>query len=344
MLNFDLGTVMRVRESRIILRTEPVFNIPRKKREHENLKEDRAKAYSGYLSKSACCVIEKRMQCWLNAIFINNKDIKSLGIVRPYLPVMITVTLASKQVHNDKFIKRHLLQEFLKALSRKKNIRYTFWKAEAQLNGNIHFHIIIDQYIDMKFVQGLWNYYQLKHGYLNERISQGLDKNPPSTKITGMQGNKSPIAYILKYVQKSKYLKINCKHNLESCQLKCAQLKAIRRPIDGAVFRFSSALVGLCPASIFTSMDLHSHLQERVQEGKLRYVRCDYCEILYCIKCKAYDQLTEWYRNELDLFYRSIFKFLYIDNGVRIKVLPSLIKTKSIDKTKQLRLDWLSAN
>lgn len=340
-MEFDYGTVMRVRENRLIIRNEPVLPWCRPKREKENLREDRKKAYSGYLSVSAKREIEKRLQCWFGAIFLNNKENVKDGKVRPYMPVMITVTLSDFQVHDDKYIKRHMLQEFLKALSRKKNIKYTFWKAEAQQNGNIHFHILVDRFVDKKFVQGLWNYYQAKHGYLDRYKEIHGNLNAPSTKITGMVGNRSPISYVLKYIQKTKIYSQKCMHTEKGCLRVCEALKNIRRPVDGAIFRFSSALVLLTPEPLFTSPTLNEHLSKKIDEGKLKLALCDHCVVLYCRKCKAYDQLTKYYKDQIDIFNREVFRTLYLVQNVDLGSIKQHLKgiKESIKNYKQLNFE-----
>ena len=52
----------------------------------------------------------------------------------------ITLTLSDVQAHTDDSIKEHMLQPFLYWLQRYYNCSYV-WKAETQINGNIHFHI-----------------------------------------------------------------------------------------------------------------------------------------------------------------------------------------------------------
>jgi len=353
--NLLYGTFMRIRESRIILTGEPVLPYCRKPRLRENLEHDRKKAYCGYLSKNAGNTIEKRLQCWFNAIFISNKDNAGKGVVRPYLPVMITCTLSSKQVHDDYYIKKWILQEFLRALQRKKDIKYTFWKAEAQKNGNIHFHILIDKYVDMKFIQGMWNHYQQKHGYLDAYQKEHHTLNAPSTKITGMRSDKSPIGYVLKYVKKGSIKSQNCKRSEAGCKMVVKQLDAIRRPIQGSVFRFSEPLISLTPPAIYCDMDQHARFKELEKEDKFRYVGLDYCQLLYCKKCKSYDLLLPSYKAEIDDFYRDIFYYLYILEGVRPPILtekppPPLPGTKEFremrerEKRNQLKISLFSSN
>lgn len=319
------------------MKNESVLPFARLPREVENLETDRKKAYCGYLSKGSARVIEKRLQCWFNCMFINNRENLSQGQVRPYMPVMITVTLSDTQKHDDQYIKRHMLQEFLKALSRKKDIKYSFWKAEAQKNGNVHFHIIIDRYVNKYFIQGLWNHYQQVNGYLDNYKEKFGSYNAPSTKITGMKAEKSPISYVLKYVQKGAIRPQRCMQTETGCLRVCKALEAIRRPIDGAVFRFSSALVIITPKPLWMSATLNDHLNDEIDRGLIRVAVCDHCTILYSKGCKAYNLLTDWFKKELDQQYRDIFEYLYIKNGVLEKVLNPVnieIKKQLIIQTK----------
>ncbi len=60
----------------------------------------------------------------------------------------VTLTLPSKQKHDDNFIKRHLLSKLIKQLKEKYGVSLYVWVAEPQTNGNIHFHILIDKFIE----------------------------------------------------------------------------------------------------------------------------------------------------------------------------------------------------
>lgn len=299
-----------------------------------NLSIDRNNSYKGYLTEQARKRIEKSLQCWFNAIITNNNDNRNTGKVREYLPVMITLTLSSTQRHDDKFIKKHMLQEFIKALQRQRGIRHTFWKAEAQLNNNIHFHVLIDRYVDMKYVQGLWNYYQKKNGYLDDYYHMHNSYNAPSTKITGMRGEKSPVSYVMKYMEKRKILKQRCMQTQEGCERIVALLKDFRRPIQGAIYRFSKDLVELTPPKICCDIALHEHIQEFIDKGEAFYKKYDWCEVIYCKKIKAYDMLTPYYKDVIDEYYRDVFRSLYIKESVseKEKNLEKSEKKKTTEK------------
>lgn len=59
-----------------------------------------------------------------------------------------TLTLPSEQKHDDKFIRRYLLDKFIRILKDKYGVTLYLWVAEAQANGNIHYHILLDKFIE----------------------------------------------------------------------------------------------------------------------------------------------------------------------------------------------------
>ena len=188
-----------------------------------NLKEDRKKAYSGKLSESSKRIIKERLTAWYYITQSYNKlSTKIRGIGKREL-IMVTLTLSSKQFHTDKFIKENLLELFLKRMRYNYDAQDYFWKAEKQANGNIHFHIWFDVYIDKRMVQEHWNEVQDKFDYLRDYYKKYGKMNPPSTQVEVITGKKSAIDYMMKYVSKTE----------------------TDKPILGRVFSFSERLLNV---------------------------------------------------------------------------------------------------
>jgi|GEM_PF-5721821 len=82
----------------------------------------------------------------------------------------ITLTLPSKQMHSDNFIKENCLNQFLVELRRDHGLKNYLWRAEAQFNGNIHFHICIDQFIYHDIIRKRWMRIIDKYGYVQRYI------------------------------------------------------------------------------------------------------------------------------------------------------------------------------
>lgn len=79
----------------------------------------------------------------------------------------ITLTLPAKQNHSDTEIKSLCINQFLFEIKRKYGIENFVWKAELQKNKNIHFHLILDQYIDFQALRRRWNRIINKLGYVD---------------------------------------------------------------------------------------------------------------------------------------------------------------------------------
>ena len=79
----------------------------------------------------------------------------------------VTLTLSAPQMHTDNQIKRDMLNPFLIEAKRLWGVQHYVWRAEKQINGNIHFHLLFDKFIPWHEIRGLWNHLQNKLGYIS---------------------------------------------------------------------------------------------------------------------------------------------------------------------------------
>lgn len=79
----------------------------------------------------------------------------------------ITLTLPSEQAHSDKEIKSSCLNQFLVEIRKNYGVQNYVWKAELQKNENIHFHLILDKYIDFQALRRRWNRILNKLNYVD---------------------------------------------------------------------------------------------------------------------------------------------------------------------------------
>lgn len=114
----------------------------------------------------------------------------------------VTLTLSSNQMHSDLEIRRNMLNPFLKKLKTKYNVKSYLYCSEAQRNGNIHFHIVIDKKIHHKQIRSIWNGIQNVSGYINCFEIKHGHTNPNSTDIHSFKKIKSIAAYLIKYFTK----------------------------------------------------------------------------------------------------------------------------------------------
>lgn len=147
----------------------------------------------------------------------------------------ITLTLPCLQMHRDTTIKNNAFNAFLTYLRKYYQLNNYVWRAECQSNGNIHFHICTDTYINYKTVRTSWNRQLRKLGYIKryqkkfkgmafndyermmrEKGIHDLSKilssfkygestnwlDPNTTDIHSLYNISNPAAYISKYMSK----------------------------------------------------------------------------------------------------------------------------------------------
>lgn len=111
----------------------------------------------GYLSAKAMVRLRERINLMVYMSKIKTLRRKKYNWMTDYKLVFLTLTLSSAQVHSDRIIKEKLLQPFLRIMRRRWKVVNYVWKAEAQDNGNIHFHITTHKYIHWQEVREVWN-------------------------------------------------------------------------------------------------------------------------------------------------------------------------------------------
>jgi hypothetical protein len=148
----------------------------------------------------------------------------------------LTLTLSSKQIHTDNEIKSGLLNQFFVECRKKWGITNYIWKAEKQVNGNVHFHIICDKFIPWNELRQTWNRIQNKYGYIDQFYLKYHHRNPNSTDIHSLKKVNNPAAYILKYI--SKDLKDqDLKGRIWSCSYNLTKLSGATVEMDETIMK-----------------------------------------------------------------------------------------------------------
>jgi hypothetical protein len=109
----------------------------------------------------------------------------------------------NKFILSDNEIKDVCLNQFLTELRQKHNVVNYLWKAETQENGNIHFHIIIDQFIWHGRLRDIWNRIQNKLGIIDEFEKRYHHRDPNSIDVHSVRKIKNLKKYFSKYLSKS---------------------------------------------------------------------------------------------------------------------------------------------
>lgn len=161
------------------------------------------KKFNGQLSLKSQRKILQICQNWDDTLNYINQQNRKKGKKERKQIILLTLTLSDTQRHDDNWIKRNMLNRFLIKIVREKADTKYLWKAERQENGNIHFHILLDNYFDKKDVQIWWNLIQRDNQYHRNGLINATFLGSPSTRIESLKDVDNSIAYIAKYMQKN---------------------------------------------------------------------------------------------------------------------------------------------
>jgi len=182
------------------------------------------------MSKETQKKIRSFMCVWSRSIEVYNRLMKGNIVGHPRKMVFITLTIAKKQAHSDKYMKKNMLGRFMQQLKRKYGICHYFWRAEAQKNGNLHFHILTDSYIHKSAVNYEWDLIQYDYNYLDERPVYSINYGSPSTKIEAPRADGNVAIYCVKYCLKEDgYRRIDGR--MWGCSSSLKDLEAFEMPM-----------------------------------------------------------------------------------------------------------------
>jgi hypothetical protein len=282
-----------------------------------------ANTHNFELSKKAATRIKEKVS-WLYELSKSKTVIPSKGKpLYSFKMNFITLTLPGLQAHSTSEITSICLNQFLTECKAKFGLANYVWRLEFQKNGNAHYHIATDTYIDYTSAKLIWNRCLNKLGYvsryqakmqglsfeqyrkeysnngetsfevLRERYGRGCATrwDSPNTVDVRAVGSARNIAfYISKYITKKSDGKLN-------------PVVASREPSETnlRLWFCSKSLSALDKIEIF--MDSMSDLTCAVLSGidKARRFIFDYCSVWYF---NAVEQVGETRRN-LWLLYRE---------------------------------------
>lgn len=99
----------------------------------------------------------------------NGKDIYNFKMC------FLTLQLASKQKHSSVEITKNMFNQFLTEIRQRTGMENYVWRLEYQKNGNVHYHLCTDSYLDYYFVLPIWNRIQKNYGYIESYTAKHLD-------------------------------------------------------------------------------------------------------------------------------------------------------------------------
>lgn len=292
--------VIQISETSIIQYYESTHQLPRTQKQIETEKNLRDIKYLGYMSRKTRSKCSKMLATWINSVRFYNSDFKRKKEEREHYISFFTATLPQQQKHTDNEIKRLALNRLLVTLKHKNEIKHYFWRAESQENGNIHFHILFDKFIDKDELNNIWNDCLEDIGYNTYGFGEKKDKRAPTTKIHKIEKLNNVEAYICKYCCKSEGY----------------------RGIDGRVWGCSDSLRELKSCTIFLEHDINERLEQMAENKEIECFEGD-CFKIYktngvSFLRKNFYKMFEIYRNHLYKCYEMLYLFNPNEEYLRI--------------------------
>lgn len=202
-------TSLHIRPTSVAIVTKkavPYSGIKHKLTHHENFKSNNT---NGDISHAAKRRIQNAIE-WMVATS-KRKQVTDYetGKTFNFKCNFITLTLSATQRHSDTEVMKCCFQPWLDIVRKKYSLKRYVWRAEVQLNSNIHFHITTDTYIPHQELRRLWNMQQEKLGYITEFFNRHGHHNPNSTDIRSVKHVKKLANYMAKYMSKNRsYVKV----------------------------------------------------------------------------------------------------------------------------------------
>ena len=222
----------------------------------------------------------------------------------------ITLTLPSKQVHSDNEIKAKCLNQFLIEIKKRWKVQHYVWRAEKQKNGNLHFHILIDRYIDCLQMRDIWNRIVEKLGYVTRyrqemklfhekgftvrkdllkhwdyksqlrAYREGSQKDwnsPNSTDIHSIRKVINIKAYVVKYMSKN-----------EMVNPETGEIEETLKDQEGRIWGSDQSLAQAKAAVIEVDNSVGDELLKIMHNDNIKHYDSDYFSVFYI----SFDELT----------------------------------------------------
>jgi hypothetical protein len=280
--------------------------------------------YNGYLSPATARKCKSMITAWVNSVnCASSSKLKDRVTGQVYL-TFATLTLQSAQIHTDQEIRRSILMPFIQCLTRTQGLKHYFWKAEPQGNGNIHFHMLLDSYIDRELLSSTWDYYCEFLGYVTRYCEKTGSLFAPATNICQLPSDSSAISYVVKYLAKApiKLPSFTVTDGIRAKKCSLWQEKKDRtgaivyekiRAIEGRVWGCSDGVRECKPPTLGMSERIELLIKFAEDSPKTRIKSIERATVYICpvpLLIRSFDaslwKLWRWH-------HLALFRFLYMD-------------------------------
>lgn len=201
---------------------------------------------------------------------------------------------------------------FIKELKKQSLTLNYLWKAETQKNGNIHFHIIIDEFIDKKIIERIWLNRMAALGYLSDYKKKTGKSNPPCTNVESLRDKTSSGAYVAKYIRKDEGERQvvgrcwGCGDKIRALQSPEIQVRADEFDTFFQNIDFSKSKINITEYYVVVNQVkgidevVERAIYNNYYDSKIKHN----CDLIYCINYRPYlsDRWSVWEQEIIDEF------------------------------------------
>lgn len=283
---------LQIRRNSIVQYDQSEFTKRKQESINELLAENGRDTYRGEMSVVAQKNLRRKIQIWHSGIEFFNSKVSNPTMRNTKHLVFLTITLSASQRHSDQQIKKDLLKPFLRMLRENLGCVNYVWKAESQANGNIHFHVIIDKYVDKVEIQNKWNYCQQKLFYIDRFELKFGHRNPPSTHVEIIDSLEIAEKYIEKYI---------CKEDKY-------------RRIEGAIWKASKSINSLKFFEIVEDGEINESINKAIDNQDCKLIEKDRYRMFFFEKDKLINYLPRYHKYQYFNYLRFLIDYLFVDN------------------------------
>ena len=285
---------LQVRKNSIVQYDQSEFSKRKQEAINELLAENGKDTYRGEMSLVAQKNLRRKIQIWHSGIEYFNAKVYNPNSYNTKRLVFLTLTLSSSQRHSDQQIKKDILKPYMRILREKHGCTNYVWKAESQANGSIHFHVIIDKFIDKAELQNEWNYSQQKLYYIDRFEQKFKHRNPPSTHIEVVDNLEIAEKYIEKYI---------CKEDKY-------------RRIEGAIWKASKSVNSLKFFEIVEDNQIKDSINQAIENKDCKMVQKDNYRMFFFEKDKLISYLPKYHKYQYFNYLQFLIDYLFKNETV----------------------------
>lgn len=291
--------------------------------------------YNGYMSPATKRKFRRIASTWLRSIMLYRAEVKRKWDPGRAYPTMITLTLPVQQVHTDREIYRACLMPWIQMMRREYSIEQYVWRAEAQENGNLHYHVIVDRYIPKRAITLSWNQAIDNLDYRARYFVETGSLEPPSTEVHALKEKVQdpetkewrtvdPVDYLVDYLMDAAVLEPE-EPQIEGEEPKPRKLIGhyrdkdgkhctyITRPITGRVWGMSDQLRTIKEPKARASLPLINALEAARKTGAVRRVDKEHATMYFGKISVVLGRADPGAWHVIKEFYLQIFGHIYKD-------------------------------